>query len=219
MSVDEEKNIWPLKVCKDFDGEGTGRQSFWEFNDSIVGQPYGFLSYFHDGTSADKIRISSWVHRPGHGWKVISTMETKRREQNWHSDLYSFVESWDESDGPISRAERWADFGPIFFRAAGDKTWAQDTVAELSYKTTDEDTLHLGGEVHGGAFGMGTGGNLSLASEEPLAVTGESECPDELAQVTYVCRLQLAVLQFPARAVRGWRILRFNLMFFENLNF
>jgi hypothetical protein len=155
-------------TCKDFGGEGTGRQAIWKFQWKM-GKRYAFALH-RIPLANGQVRNICWFYAselkssyPG-GWKHIATHRSGRAQHNpiTFGDAGSFLEAF----GPTNTQDkRQGTFGPAYYKGNTGK-WYQSRRAHFS-KNCNHPTQPIACAPYLGAglnskkerLYMGTGGN------------------------------------------------------------
>jgi hypothetical protein len=145
-------------VVRRFGGEGTGGQSFLDYNWKI-GHTYKFL--VEATMDGDKSSFAAWFFLSETGvWKHLVTFRSiTGGEPLW--DLYSFIEDF-RRDGKSLEERRAAHFGNGWARGT-DGVWIQLREARFTADATTVDNIDAG--VRNGDFYLATGGDTARHAE------------------------------------------------------
>ncbi|HEY3411497.1 MAG TPA: DUF3472 domain-containing protein [Armatimonadota bacterium] len=147
-------------VVRRFGGEGTGGQSFYEF-DWKPGEVYRFM--VRSTVTGKKTAFAAYFRAPGSkAWKHLATFRTSTGGDNL-TGLYSFIEDF-RRDTKSANETRRAAFGNGWVQITGGK-WQPLTKAVFSASGSEweaRDAICAG--VASGRFYLQTGGNTVMAS-------------------------------------------------------
>ncbi|MHB8898651.1 MAG: DUF3472 domain-containing protein [Thermoguttaceae bacterium] len=148
-------------IARRFGGEGTGGQSFYDF-DWKVGQAYRFL--VRADVEGNKTAYGAWFYLPeSKAWKHLVTFRT-RTGGDALAGLYSFIEDF-RRDTRSAQESRRALFGNGWVRDAKG-TWTQLVQARFTASGAiweAKETIDAG--VSGDRFYLQTGGDTKMSRE------------------------------------------------------
>jgi hypothetical protein len=145
-------------MVRRFGGEGTGGQSFFEY-DWKIGETYRLM--VQAKVEGHKTSFAAWFFLNDTGvWKHLATFRTITGGTPL-SDFYSFIEDY-RRDGKSLEERRSALFGNGWVRGT-DGRWASLTEARFTADRTPVDNVDAG--VQGCEFYLATGGNTVKHTE------------------------------------------------------
>ncbi len=164
-----------------FGGEGTGGQSFFDY-DWQIGTTYRFLVAAHP--AGDRTEYSGYFYLPEtRVWKHLVTFSTLTPEKKL-TGLYSFVEDF-KRDRISTTKIREARYGNSWFRES-DGPWQAITAARFSADSNPSQSINAG--VRQDRFFLATGGgttnaNAKLKDTIHLSKNVKLVRPDNLPQL------------------------------------
>lgn len=145
-------------LVRRFGGEGTGGQSFFNY-DWKIGQTYKFM--VQAAVEGDKTSFAAWFFLNETGvWKHLATFRTITGGAPL-SGFYSFIEDF-RRDGKSLHERRAARFGNGWARGT-DGVWTPLTEARFTADATPVDNIDAG--VRDNGFYLATGGDTSKHAE------------------------------------------------------
>jgi hypothetical protein len=186
-SVPEEKRVQTLHRDEAvsvgrFGGEGTGGQSFFDF-DWKTGEPYRFL-VTAEPHGKDRTAFSGHLYLPEKkAWKhlvMFSTLTTKKTL----SGYYSFVEDFRRNKTSTTKV-RSAEFGNAWVKLARSGEWQPVTAARFTADSNPVTNIDAGVAPVGDRFFLSTGGDTANATtklRDVLHLPGEAKrrLPEDL---------------------------------------
>ena len=141
-------------TCEGFGGEGTGKKSWFYFNDWGTRTDYYFVTHARR-VSTTRVQYAGYFHSGISGWRHLATFEVNTGGADWDlNGLYSFVEQWSSQE---SDQRRSALYGPAFVSdytsAAGCPSFSQVPSATFSHGTL-ENHMHVNAWTEAGAVGI-----------------------------------------------------------------
>ena len=141
-------------TCEGFGGEGTGKKSWFYFNDWGTRTDYYFVTHARR-VSTTRVQYAGYFHSDISGWRHLATFEVNTGGTNWDlNGLYSFVEQWSPQETDQRRS---ALYGPGFVSdyvsATGCPSFAQLPSATFSHGTL-ENHMHVNAWADAGAVGI-----------------------------------------------------------------
>ena len=186
-SVPEEKRVKTLHkgegVCVGrFGGEGTGGQSFFDF-EWKTGETYRFLVACEpDG--ADRMAFAGHLYLPEKkDWKHLVTFSTITKKKTL-GGYYSFVEDFRRNKISTTKA-RTAEFGNAWVKAAKGGEWTPVTAARFTADSNPVTNIDAGLTKAKDNFFLTTGGETANTTTELRAIIAlpkdaKSQLPKDL---------------------------------------
>ncbi len=169
----------PAVRVKRFGGEGTGGQSFFDF-DWRIGETYRFMVTCQP--NENRTEYSGYFFLPVEGtWKKLVTFSTITGGKNMRS-LYSFVEDF-KRDRESTKQTRRAQFGGGWLKAV-EGQW--QAIQSARFTADANPVLNIdAGSIDGSRFFLATGGaiiNLETRLRETILLkqTAGSEVPFDI---------------------------------------
>lgn len=166
----------PVRVGR-FGGEGTGGQSFVDF-DWKIDQPVRFaVEAGADPADAQRTAFTSYLDRnDGKGWMKLVTFSTLAKTKRL-TGLYSFVEDFRRNKVSATK-KRTAEFGSAWARDEAGK-WSAVSKARFTADSNPAMTIDTGPTSAGDRWFLSTGGNTS--NRTPLKTVVALPKPSEKA--------------------------------------
>ncbi|WP_426340864.1 DUF3472 domain-containing protein [Pseudoduganella sp. S-14] len=147
----------PNVVDNSFGGEGTGGQSYLQYN-WMAGQTYRFITrVLPDGAGGTD--FSAWFHAPEtNAWRFIATWK-RPATTTYHAGVYSFLENFIDTKGYLGRS---VQFNNQWARSTGG-SWTELVTARFTGDATaaDAQRLDYAGGLQNGSFYLRNGGFFS----------------------------------------------------------
>jgi hypothetical protein len=147
----------PNVVDNSFGGEGTGGQSYLQYN-WMAGQTYRFITrVLPDGAGGTD--FSAWFHAPEtNAWRFIATWK-RPATTTYHAGVYSFLENFIDTKGYLGRS---VQFNNQWARSTGG-SWTELVTARFTGDATaaNAQRLDYAGGLQNGSFYLRNGGFFS----------------------------------------------------------
>ena len=145
-------------TCEGFGGEGTGKKSWFYFNNWDIRAEYYFVTHARR-ISGSRVQYAGYFHSDVSGWRHLATFEVNTGGADWDlNGLYSFVEQWSPQDTDQRRSALYgpsfvSDYGSADGGGAGCPSFVQMPSATYQHGTL-ENHMHVNAWAEAGAVGI-----------------------------------------------------------------
>ena len=145
-------------TCEGFGGEGTGKKSWFYFNNWDIRAEYYFVTHARR-ISGFRVQYAGYFHSDGSDWRHLATFEVNTGGADWDlNGLYSFVEQWSPQDTDQRRSALYgpsfvSDYGSDDGGGAGCPSFVQMPSATYQHGTL-ENHMHVNAWAEAGAVGI-----------------------------------------------------------------
>ena len=163
-------------TCEGFGGEGTGKKSWFYFNNWDIRAEYYFVTHARR-ISGSWVQYAGYFHSDGSNWRHLATFEVNTGGADWDlNGLYSFVEQWSPQDTDERRSALYgpsfvSDYGSADGGGAGCPSFYQMPSATYQHGTL-ENHMHVNAWAEAGAVGIQVSTEIESAVARACARAG-----------------------------------------------